>query len=582
MVLRSRWRPNKEEVVANEGLVTAMHPPSAEAGLKMLKRGGNAIDAGIAIGFCNIVVEPYMASLAGLGFMLIHLAEEDRTIAIDFNARSPRMASPELYKVIGPAPAGANTIFEVEGNETNIGGKSITVPATCAGFCLAHELYGELPREEVMGPAISLASEGFEANWHLTLWLANNMEMIRGIPQIAEMWLPGGLPPKSFPPPGDRIVQRDLGKLLKRIAGEGPDAMYRGEIADAIVEEVRKGGGVLSKEDLEAFEPVVSEPLAVSYRDNTIMAVPTPSGGPTVLETFNVLESFDMASLGHNSAEYLHLFIECARHAFADRFRYLGDWEAAPVPLKGLLSKEYAHGIAKEVDTERAMLETELDEEPWVYYLRREAHDPWRFDPGPRPAASLGLGWASGEEDTTHINVVDKERNVFSCTHTGSFRPGVIPSGSGVYMVGGMNWFIARPGYANSVAGWKRPLVNMVPLLVLKDGVPVLSVGSPGARKIMNRNTQVVLNVLEFGMGIQDAIAAPTVDASRRETLVDSRIPPEVTEKLRAMGHRVSVVEEEPGMTGNFARPSGIFLNHETGLLHGGVDVFRPAIALGL
>jgi gamma-glutamyltranspeptidase/glutathione hydrolase len=582
MFLRSKWRPNKEEVISEGGLVTAMQPPSAEAGLKMLKRGGNAIDAGVAIGFCNIVVEPYMAALAGLGFMLIHLAEEDRTVAIDFNARSPREATPDLYKVIGPAPAGSNTIFKVENDETNFGGKAITVPATCAGFCLAHELYGELPREEVMGPAIFLASEGFEANWHLTLWLANNMGWMREIPAIAEMWLPGGLPPRSFPPPGDRIIQRNLGRLLGQVAREGPDAMYRGEIADAIVEEVRRGGGVLSREDLAEYEPQVSEPLSVSYRDHTVMAVPTPSGGPTVLETLNILENFDLESLGHNTPEYLHTFVECARHAFADRFRYLGDWESASVPLEGLLAKEYAREIAEGVDSGRAELEPGLDEEPWVYYLEREAHDPWRFDPGPRPASPFGTGWAFGEGDTTHINVVDGKGNVLSCTHTGSFRPNVIPPGSGVYMVGGMSWFIAREGYANSVAGWKRPLVNMAPLLVLEDGRPVLSMGSPGARKIMNRNTQVALNVLEFGMGIQEAIAAPTVDASRRETVVDSRIPRDAIDRLRAMGHGVTVVEEEPGMTGNFARPSGIFLDHETGKLHGGVDVFRPAIALGL
>lgn len=580
-MLRSLLRPNKDEVVSKEGLVTAMQPPCAKAGLRVLKRGGNAIDAGIAIGFCNIVVEPYMASLAGLGFMLIHLAHEDKTISIDFNTRAPRRASSELYNIIGPAPAGSNTIFSVEGDEMNFGGKSVTVPATCSGFCLAHELYGKLPREEVMSPAISLASNGFDSNWHLTLWLANNMEMIKGIPQLAKMWLPRGFPPKSNPNPG-KIVQKDLGKLLKQISLEGPDAMYKGTIAESIVEEVHKKGGVLSLDDLEEFQPHVMDPLETSYRDYSIMAVPTPSGGPTVLETLNILENFDISSFEHNSAEYLHLFIECARHAFADRFRFLGDWEDAKVPLDGLLSKEYSKDIAREVDINRALLENEIDEEPWVYYINRSAHDPWKYDPGQRPNPVYSSGWALGEEDTTHINVVDRERNVFSCTHTGSFRPGVIPPDSGVYMVGGMSWFIAKPGYANSVAGWKRPLVNMVPLLVLKDGIPVLSIGSPGARKIMNRNTQVALNVLEFGMGIQEAIACPTVDASRRETLVDSRIPHEVIDQLSVMGHRVSVVEEEPGMTGNFARPSGIYIDHNTGRLHGGVDVFRPAIALGL
>jgi gamma-glutamyltranspeptidase/glutathione hydrolase len=177
--------------------------------------------------------------------------------------------------------------------------------------------------------------------------------------------------------------------------------------------------------------------------------------------------------------------------------------------------------------------------------------------------------------------VVDKDRNVVSCTHTAGFRAGVVPLGTGVYLSGGMGWFIAKAGYANSVAGWKRPLLNMVPLMVLEDGRPVLSEGAPGARKILNRNTQVVLNVLEFGIGVQDAIAVPTVDASRRETLLDSRLPSGVIKRLRDMGHRVSLVEEEPGMLGNFARPSGIFLDQNTSLLHGGVDVFRPAIALG-
>ncbi len=579
MVFRSNWKPNKEEVVAKNGVVTAMQPQAAEAGLKLLKWGGNAVDAGVAIGFCNIVLEPYMASVAGMGFMLIHLAEEDKTIAIDFNTRAPRKATLDMYNVIGPAPAGSNTIFEVENNETRLGAKAITIPATCAGFCLAHELYGKLPREQVMEPAIKLASEGFETNWHLTLWLANNMRRIQTMPVIAEMWLPNGRPPQSFPKPGEKVVQRDLGKLLKAVACEGPDAMYKGEVAAAIEEEIRKGGGFLTKEDLAEYQPQVSEPLAIPYRDCTILAVPTPSGGPTVLETFNILENFDLRLLGHNTPEYLHLFIECARHAFADRFRYLGDWELTPVPLQGLLSKEYAKEIAQQVDQNKAAIE--LDQEPWVYYLERALHEPWKYDPQPKPTATYGVATASNDEDTSHFNVVDKDRNMVTCTHTGTFGAGVIPPGTGVYLVGGMSWFIAKPGYANSVTGWKRPMVNMSPLMVVKDGSPVLSVGSPGARKILNRNTQVILNVLEFGMSVQDAIAMPTIDVSRRETLLDSRLPQKVISRLKAMGHQTKIVEEEPGMTGNFARPSGIFIDYDTGLLHGGVDVFRPAIALG-
>lgn len=582
MSFRSEWRSNKREVIAKKGVVTAMQPQSADAGLKMLKAGGNAIDAAVAAGFCNIVIEPYMANLAGLGFMLVHLAEEDKTVAIDFNARAPHNASPDMFKVIGPASAGANTIFEVENNEMRQGAKAITVPTTCAGFCLAHELYGELSREQVLEPAINLASEGFEANWHLTLWLANNMHWIQRYQMISKTWLPNGRCPRSSPKPGEKIVQKDLGRMLKKIACEGSDALYKGEIAAAIEEEVKKGGGVLTVEDLAEYQPTISEPLSISYRDYTLLAVPTPSGGPTVLETLNILENYDLNALGHNSKEYLHLFVECARHAFADRFHYLGDWDFTNVPLQGLLSKSYAKEIAQRVDLKKSKIEQSLDEEPWVFYLDGALHDPWKYDPKTRPTIKYRVSSnPSGEEDTTHINVVDKKRNVVSCTHTGSFRTGIVPQGTGIYLVGGMSWFVARAGYANSIAGWKRPLVNMAPLMVLKDGIPILSVGSPGARKIINRNTQVILNVLEFGMSIQDAIAVPTVDGSRRETLLDSRLPPEVKSGLRAFGHSVYEVEEEPGMTGNFARPSGIFLDPDSDLLTGGVDVFRPAIAVG-
>ncbi|MCW3992320.1 MAG: gamma-glutamyltransferase [Candidatus Bathyarchaeota archaeon] len=576
MVLRSRWLINKKEVVAKNGVVTTAISEAAEAGLKMLKRGGNAIDAGVAAGFCNTVLEPYMAALGGLGFMLIYLAEEDKTVAIDFNARAPQKATPDMYKVIGPAAAGGTRIFEVENSENSMSAKAISVPTTCAGFCLAHELYGKLPREDVIAPAIHLAAEGFEASWDAALYLARIMSEVRRNPAIDDIWYPGGYPLVS----GMRVVQPDFGRLLKRIAREGPDAVYRGEVAAAIEREVQKEGGILTREDLERYEPTVSEPLTVSYRDYTIAAVPTPSGGITALETFNILENFDLEPMGHNTAEYIHTFVECTRHAFADRFRFLGDWEHANVPLEGFLSKGYAKECSDLVDPEKAAMEPELSQEPWIHYLDRAIHDPWRFDPQPRPKTLPGPATASSEEGTTHFNVVDKERNVVSCTHTPGFRTGIVPPGTGFYLTPGMGWFIPKPGYANSVAGWKRPVLNMAPLMVLRDGVPVVSQGSPGARRIINRNTQVVLNVIEFGLGIQDAIDAPIVDASGRETLVDSRLPSDVVDELRGMKHRVKVVEEGPGVW-HFARPSGIVIDHEEGLLHGGVDIFRPAVAMG-
>tara|TARA_B100000315_G_scaffold259922_1_gene318094 strand:- start:14 stop:1765 length:1752 start_codon:yes stop_codon:yes gene_type:complete len=582
MVSRSVWNPSKLEVVAENGAVTAMQPPSAEAGMAMLKAGGNAVDAAVAMAFCNIVLEPYMATIAGMGYMLVHMAAEGKTYAIDFNGRAPCNAHPDMYKVIGPAPAGGIQLFDVEDGANRDGPLSVTVPGTCAGLCEAHGRFGSLPLEQVVEPSVALASDGFEANWHLTLYAANNPEMFGKDPYIASMWLPDGRPPRSHPQPGEKVVQRELGDLLRKIGKRGAAAMYEGEIADEIGRYMRDSGGVLTAQDLHDYEARVSPPLTVPYLGHEVNIVPTPSGAVTNMQVYRILENLGIANMEQNSVEHLHAFIQAARHAYADRFRYLGDWEHADVPLAGMLSGEYGREVAGLIEkSDRADIGVGSDEEPWAYYLERAVHDPWRHQGGkagvPVPQAAMD----GNDEDTTHINVVDKDRNAVSTTHTGFFGSGLNPPGTGVYLTGGMAWFIPMAGYANSLGGWKRPLNNMAPVMVFKEGRPVLCQGAPGARKIMNRGVQVVSNVVAFGMSPQEALVQPTVDASGRETLVDARIPEHVVQGLRDLGHLVKVVEEEPGMTGNFSRPSAITIDYDTGLLHAGVDAFRPAIAMG-
>jgi len=581
-MLRSKWKSNKEEVVAANGVVTAMQPPSAEAGLEILKKGGNAVDAAVAMGFCNVVLEPYMATIGGLGYMLIYLAREGKTIALDFNGRAPAKAHAEMYKVVGPAPAGGVHILAVEDDSNRQGALSVTVPTTCAAFCLAHRIYGKLPLEQVLEPAIHLASEGFHADWYVTLFVANNLARFRRNPVIANAWIPRGRPPRYSPKPGEKIIQRDLGDLLKRIAKQGADAMYRGEIADAVDEYMREKGGILSKKDLEDYHPDIFEPVSMPFKGYDIKAVPTPSGGITNLETFGIWDNFDLASMRHNSVDYLHLFIEISRHAFADRFRYLGDWDYAPVPLRGLLSKEYTRELARQVDAKKAVVELKQDQEPWVYYMERALHDPWKYESSPYPDKLFESAIADEPGNTTHINVVDRERNVVTCTHTAALTSGdTVPPGTGIYLSGGMAWFIPEPGYANSITGWKRTLTNMSPLMISRGGKPVLCLGAPGGRRIINRVVQVAANVLIFGMTPQEAIVQPTVDVSGRDTIVDSRLPDDTIAKLEKLGHRVRVVEEEPDILGNFSRPSAVYIDYETGVLRAGVDVFRPAIALG-
>ncbi len=580
MNLRSKWRPNKEEVVAPNGVVTAMQPPSAEAGLEILKKGGNAIDAAVAVGFCNIVVEPYMANIGGMGYMVIHQAKTGKTIGIDFNGRAPRGASATMYKVIGPS-TGSYQLAQVEHNANEEGALSVTVPGTCAGFCTAHRLYGSLPLEQVLEPAIHLAREGFYANFHLTLEMANDFAKIQRDPYLASIWLPNGAPPRSYPKPGDRIIQRDLAELLKRIAKQGADALYRGEVAEAIDTWMRQQGGVLTREDLADYHPQVGEPLVVSFQGYTIKCVATPSGAITNLQTWHLLDQFPLQSLSHNSIDYLHLLIEAFRHTFADRYHFLGDWEHVPVPLQGMLSTEYAKALAAQLDRKQAVVAPANDTDPWEYYLEHRVHDPWAYDPQPRPPASFSAAMDADAGQTTHINVVDKERNVVSCTHTGTFYSFVHPANTGVYMTAGMAWFVPKPGYANSIAPWKRPMNNMCPVMVFQDGKPVLCQGAPGGRKIMNRGVQVVANIVVAGMSPQAAVVAPTVDASGRNVIVDSRLPEEVIQALKAKGHRIEIVEEEPGTIGNFARPSAVWIDYDSGLLYAGVDPFRPAIALG-
>ena len=581
MPLVSSWRSDKEEVVAENGIVTAAHRATAEAGLEMLKRGGNAIDAAVAMGFCSVVVEPYMATIAGQGYMLVHLAAEGRTVAIDFNGRAPRQARPDMFRVIGPASWESPWAFEVEGAANRTGPLAVTVPGTCAGLCTAHTLYGRLPLEQVLEPAIALASDGFEADWFLTLRTGNQLAHFSADPVLAPLWLPDGHPPRSWPKPGDRIVQRDLGDLLRRVARQGADALHRGEVADAIDAFMRRTGGILTADDLAAYRPVVAEAASAAFQGHTVAAMPTASGGTTALQTLNILDHCDLAAHAHNSTGYLHLFIEAARHAFADYYRFLGDEEHAAVPMDGLLSRDYARMIAAGIDLARARVGAEQDQDSLLYYLDRAIHDPWAYDRTAAHATPSPVAAAGREEETTHFSAVDRERNVVCCTQTGTFSPGASPPGTGVYLTSSMGWFVPQPGHPNSVAPWKRPLNAMAPLLLLRGGRPVLCVGSPGGRRIVDRNVQVLLNCLLHGMSPQEALVQPTVDASSLDTFVESRMPEETTRALEAMGHRVRVLEDEPGATDNFAHPQAIAIDHERGLLRAGVEALRTAVALG-
>ena len=577
MNTRSVWRPDKDEVIVERGAVATAHPIAAQVGVDILKSGGNAVDAAVATGFCLNVVEPWNSSIAGHGQMIVHMTAERRTVAIDYGHRAPRAATADMFRVIGQTVKG-NGIYEVEDSANAVGHLSVGVPGVTAGMCRAHELFGSLPLKQLLEPAVHYAREGFEADPTACLTIAMNMPSLARYGEAARIFLKDGYPPA----PGEKIVQRDLADTLERIGREGKDALYRGEIAAAIAEEMTRNGGLLGVGDLAGYEAQVLEPARASYREYDLLGSPAPSGTITVLQTLNILGNFELGRLGHEAPERLHLFTEAARHAFADRYSFVGDPDFQPTPLDGILSPEYARKIALSINRETAKLEEERELQPWAAYADSPLHDPWRYDPHPRPESAAPASPPSEGDCTTHLSVIDRDRNMVACTQTavGGFGSGVVVPGAGVLLTNGMVVFNPMPGAANSIAGYKRGLNNMSPVLALHDGKPFLTVGAPGGRRIICRVAHVVSNVIDFGMSVQEAITAPSLDAAERETFVDHRIAPETVEALASMGHNVEVVPE-PFTGGGFSRPRGVMVDPETGLLHAGVQPFGTDEARG-
>ena len=345
---------------------------------------------------------------------------------------------------------------------------------------------------------------------------------------------------------------------------------------------MRRNGGLITREDLAEYRPAVKTPLSTSFRNYRVLSPTAPSGSWTALQTLNTLENFYLYSMGHNSKEHLHTFVESARHAFADRFRFMGDPDFVDVPLKGLLSKGYAKQIAGQINVDRADVELMSSEDPWTYFATRAIHDPWPFEDRPRATEQTMLSTDTSGDCTTHLGAIDGDGNMVSCTQTAvsSFGSRVVTPGLGFLWNNGMIWFNAKPGAVNSIGPWKRPLVNMAPLLATKQGKPYLSVGSPGGRQVINANINVALNVLEFGMGPHEAITVSRTDAAGQQNLVDSRLDGNVVQALRQLGHRIEVVSDIEAWY-RFARPSAILVDRDQGVLRAGTHTLQTAAAVG-
>jgi gamma-glutamyltranspeptidase / glutathione hydrolase len=577
-MIRSVLSATQRTPVTARALVAAEHALGAEAGAAILARGGNAVDAAVATAFAMTVVEPFMSSVAGGGTMLVHMAKRGETAALDFNVQAPAACHESCY----PLGEGvAQALFpwrRVVDDANQFGPKSVAIPGSVAGLCLALERFGTMDLADVLAPAITLAERGFEVDWYVALTTASFCQELAAFPETARTYLRDGH--YAHRPPalaaGDVLRQPDLARSLRLIANEGPAAFYRGALAQAIDDEMRATGGFLRKSDLEGYAPRILEPLTVKYRGVELAFSPGATGGPTAVEMLNMLAQFAPGKVGYQTAGGLHLRAEAVRYAFLDRLRHLGDPLAVRVPWRGLASREHAAELAGGLRPAGPRSEAKLPD-AWAHDLAVGGLTRSRAA-APRARRRLATG---GGDCTTHVCAVDRQRNMVSLTNTAValFGSRMVVPGTGILLQDGMLWFDPEPGRPNSVAAGKRPLVNMVPALAFKHGEPYLTVGAPGGRKIVSAIPQVIANVVDGGDSPQDAIEAPRLHTEGGELWVDDRVGERSLAALRKMGHDVVPKHSTHG-TFYFSRPVGIRVGRRG--LEAGLDHLNAASAAGI
>ena len=588
--MKSRQIVSRTGVQGAGGAVAAARELSAAAAQNMLEQGGNAVDAAVAAAFVAGVIEPMETTLAGSGFMLVGMPD-GQAHSIEFGPRAPRAARPDMFTLDDSRDIDRGLgISVVVGDENVQGAKAAGVPATLAGLAAGHARFGRLPLSAVMKPAIEAAHDGFPADSYFALEALEHIQALRADPGARALFLRGDLPPASahlgaatLGQP-DLIRQPALGRSLEQIAAQGADAFYRGAVGDAFLQTHRELGGLLSREDLAAVQPVFAAPRRLRFRDCDIWAPRAPCGAVTELQMLNIWQAlYPDAPPLEDSAERLDRLAQASWHAFADRYHWLADPDVVPVPEEGLLSDAYAREIAALIRSGAAAPRSPAGETPWNYFAGHAVHDPWRYEPqsAPVPPWSPG-GGTSPPAGTTHVSVMDGQGMAVSITHTAANHCGakVVCERTGFLFDAAMGWFNARAGAANSIAAGKRPLANMGPVLLTRGGRTLAAIGAPGGRRIINAVVQVVLNLVERGMQPAEALQAPRIDASGTALLASERLADALSSLQRAYGPAILVSEQHQGYGYELARPA--IAVHDGRMAHAAVDPFSRGYARGL
>lgn len=505
------------ELESDQGMVVTSQHLASDVGAAILRQGGNAIDAAVAVGYALAVTHPCCGNLGGGGFMTIHLAGGKNTF-INFRERAPLAAHADMF---------LDAQGKVVSNRSLDGYLAVGVPGTVMGLEMARQKYGKLPRAALIAPAIKLADEGFVLTRGDVDVLAEGTRAFRDQPNVAAIFLNHG---EAFVP-GDRLTQKDLAATLRAISGGGTDAFYHGAIAAAVSAASHAHGGLLTAADFAAYTATESAPIDCSYRGYAIVSAPPPSsGGITLCEMLQVLQGYPLKAMGFHSSAAVHVMTEAMRHAYRDRNTYLGDPAFIDNPTARLLSASYAESIRAQIQPNRAT-----------------------------PSATLpGLAPAAEHATTTHYSVVDRSGNAVSVTYTinDSFGAKVIAGNTGFFLNDEMDDFTAKPGVANvfglvqgkanAVAPGKRPLSSMTPTLVFKDGKPVLVVGTPGGSRIITTVLEVIVNFIDHGMTLQEAVDAPRIHHQWLPDTIGAEpfaLSADTVKTLTTMGYKVVPLE---------------------------------------
>jgi gamma-glutamyltranspeptidase/glutathione hydrolase len=527
------------------GAVAGKSAVAVDAGIAMLQAGGNAFDAAVATAFAMGVAEPWMNGIGGGGYLVGWLAIEQRAFTIEYPMISPLAATADMYPLAGGVDAGLFGWPKTVDNANVLGFKSVAVPGTVHGLCLALERYGTLPLSTVLAPAIALAEDGVDVTWHTTYMITRDQANLRRFAGSADIYLDGnGNPP--FDAEGvttPKLRNPALARTLRAIADGGAAAFYTGSIAQSMVEYLASGGTPIAMDDFTSYEAEEDPGIHIGLEGYTVHTIGKGTGGTTLVEALGIAQSLNPGADAHNSPAALHKLTHAFRQAFADRFTYLGDPDHVEVPIPALLDAQYHLSRAERFEPETVS--------------STQAGD--RIELG--VIHNLGASVADYMRDgsTTHLGVIDADGNAVSITQTllSGWGSRVTVPDTGVLLNNGMMWFDPEPGRPNSVAGRKRPLTNMSPALLVRDGRIVASVGSSGGRKIMNCNAQLLLNLATWGMTMDEALNAPRIDTSTRKLNVSARLAPSTVDALRAKGHDVDLIDETL-LAGSLASPVAI------------------------